>query len=84
MIQKQSKCLNDPHKPHEMDTLVGLAQPWVWDKVASERARKEEWSGRRKRCQTAEDKRDFISQRTDQESPTKRNLAKKGKNQGKW
>ena len=33
----------------------------VWGKVASECAGKEEWSIKRKRCQTADDKRDFIT-----------------------
>ena len=33
----------------------------VWDKVASEWASKEEWSSKRKKCLTAEDRRDFIT-----------------------
>ena len=33
----------------------------MWDKVASEWAGREEWSSKRKRCLTAEDRRDFIT-----------------------
>ena len=36
----------------------------VWDRVASDWTDKEEWSSTRKRCQTTEDKVDFITVRT--------------------
>ena len=72
---------------------VGKIRGCVWDKVASEWAGKEEWSPFRKRCQTAEDKRDFITfallsvkheamHRTGNREQI-RNQTEKGKNQDK-
>ena len=64
MVAVHKGRLNEkrPVQPHKVETHVGWHnRGCVWDKVATDWAGDEDWTRERKRCQTMEDKKRFVT-----------------------